>query len=106
MRSVTILIAASTLHFLIGLWISSKSFAYVFSSIDTGRELSITEKIYNFAVDLLFFPIVTIFINTGYEGSNLFTNYFPFIINSALWGIIIAYGCKIIFKSTDKIERV
>lgn len=97
MKSVILVILISALHFFISLWLSIKSFAHAFSFFDTGRELTIIEKINYWAVEILFFPIVTIFENSSYEGTSRIAEYFPFILNSILWGVFIIFGYKLIF---------
>ena len=101
MKFIILAITISILHFMIGLWLSSKSFGHAFSVFDTGKKLSVLEKINNVVVEVLFFPIVTIFENTTYEGSNLIAQYFPFMLNSALWGILIVYGYNIILHRNN-----
>ena len=96
MKSAFLALAISILHFVVGLWLFTKSFAYAFSAVDIGRQLTLIEKINYIVVEILLFPIVTLFENTTYEGTTLFTQYFPFMLNSALWGIFITYGYNII----------
>ena len=98
MKSVTLVVIISILHFFISMWLSIKSFAHAFSYFDTGRELTIIEKINYWVVEILFFPIVTIFENSSYEGTSGVAQYIPFILNSMLWGIFIVFGCKLIFN--------
>ena len=97
MKSLILVLTIAILHFVIGLWLSMKSFSHAFSVFDTGRELTLMEKINHLIVEVLFFPIVTIFETTNYEGRNVVAQYFPFMLNSILWGIFIAFGYKIIF---------
>ena len=97
MRSIILVVIASALHFFISIWLSIKSFAHTYSFIDTGRELTILEKINYWVVEILFFPIITIIEKTSYEDTSAITQYIPFALNSLLWGIFIVYGCKLIF---------
>lgn len=97
MKSIILVLTISIFHFMIGLWLSMKSFGHAFSAFDTGTELTMMEKINNLIVEVLFFPIVTIFENTAYEGTNVLAQYFPFMLNSAVWGILIVYGYNSIF---------
>ena len=96
MKFVILVVIISVLHFFISTWLSIKSFAHAFSFFDTGRELTIIEKINYWVVEILFFPIVTIFENSSYEGARGIAQYIPLILNSMLWGIIIVFGCKLI----------
>ena len=98
MKSVTIVLAISIFHFVLGLWLSIKSFSDVFSSFNTGRDLTLMGKITYIIVEVLFFPIVTMFEATNYEGASVVAQYFPFVLNSLFWGILIVFGCKIIFQ--------
>ncbi len=66
-----------------GLWLSSKSFSSVVSAVYAHRELTFSGQINDLVADILYFPIVTIIVNTTYEGTSLFTKYIPFILNSA-----------------------
>jgi len=45
MKSVISAFVISILHFVIGLWLSSKSHGSVVSAVNTGRELTFVEKI-------------------------------------------------------------
>ena len=98
MRSVIVAVVVATLHFIVSLWLFAKSFGYVFTAFDTGRELTLIERINYFLVEILFFPIVTIFEATNYEGTNTITQYLPFILNSVLWGIFIVFVWSIISR--------
>jgi len=98
MKSVILVVIISVLHFFISIWLSIKSFGHAFSFFDTGRELTIIEKINYWAVEILFFPIITIIENTSYEDMSGLAQYIPFILNSMLWGILIVFGFKLIFK--------
>ena len=97
MKSIISLFIISVLHFFIGIWLSIRSFGHVFSVVDSGRELTVIEKINYWVVEVLFFPIVTIFEKSSYEGTSGIAQYFPFILNSILWGIVIVFGYKLIF---------
>jgi len=97
MKSVILVFVISALHYFIGLWLSLKSFGHAFSVFDTGRELTLIEKINYLVVEILLFPIVTIIEATNYVGKGLISQYFPFMLNSMLWGIFIVFGHKIIF---------
>ena len=99
MKSVISVFVISIIHLISGLWLSSKSFSSVVSAVNAHRELTFSEQINDLVADFLFFPIVTIFVNSTYEGTSLFTKYIPFILNSAFWGILIVYGYKIIFHN-------
>ncbi len=85
-------------HFIVSLWLFAKSFAYAFSAFDTSRELTLIERINYFLVEILFFPIVTIFEATNYEGTSTIAQYFPFILNSMLWGIFIVIVWNVISR--------
>jgi len=98
MKSIILVFIVAILHFFISLWLSIKSFAHAFANFDTGRELSVIEKINYWAVEVLFFPLVTIFEKSSYEGKSEIAQYFPFILNSALWGIFIVFSYKLIFQ--------
>lgn len=98
MKLISSAFVISILHFVFGQWLSSKSFSSVVTAVIEGRELTFAEKINDLAVNLLFFPIATLFINTTYEGSTIFTEYLPFILNSILWGVLIVYLCNKIFR--------
>ena len=96
MKSIALVLIVSVLHFFIGLWLSFRSFGHVFSGFDDGRELTLIEKFNYWAIEILFFPVVTIFENSSYEGMSKIAQYFPFILNSVLWGILIVFGYKLI----------
>ena len=96
MKSALLVVIISTIHFVAGLWLSIKSFSQTFSAFDMNRELTMLEKINYVIVEVLFFPVVTLFKTTDYEGENLITQYLPFVLNSALWGVCIVFGYKII----------
>ena len=98
MKQVILVIVISIFHFVIGIWLSIKSFGHAFSVFDTGRDLTLLEKINYIIVEILFFPIVLIFEKSSYEGQNIFAQYLPFILNSILWGVLITYGCYFILK--------
>ncbi len=92
MKSVILVVAIATLHFFVGLWLFTKSFSHAFSVFDTGRELTLIERINYYLVEILFFPIVSLVEATNYEGTNIIAQYLPFILNSVLWGILIAFS--------------
>ncbi len=98
MKSVILVAIISVVHFFTSLWLSHKSFAHAFSFFDTGRELTVIEKINYWLVEILFFPVVTMFENSSYDGSSGVAQYVPFILNSMLWGIFIVFGCKLIYN--------
>ena len=99
MKSVILVVVIATLHFFVGLWLFAKSFGHIFSVFDTGRELTLIERINYYLVEILFFPIVTIVEATNYEGKNVIAQYLPFMLNSVLWGILI-------FFAWNKISRL
>lgn len=76
MKSAVLALAIAIVHFVVGLWLSTKSFAHAFSAVDIGRQLTLIEKINYLVVEILFFPIITLFENTTYEGTTLFAQYF------------------------------
>jgi len=98
MKSIISVFVISALHFFVGIWLSIRSFGHVFSVFDSGRELTFLEKINYWVVEILFFPIVTIFESSSYEGTSEIAKYFPFILNSALWGIFIFFAYKLMFR--------
>jgi hypothetical protein len=98
MKSTILILAISALHFFISIWLSIKSFGHAFSFFDTGRELTHLEKLNYWVVEILFFPIVTIFERSSYEGSSEIAKYYPFALNSMLWGIFIFFAYKLIFR--------
>jgi len=97
MKSIVLVFAISALHFFVGIWLSVRSFGHVFSVFDSGRELTSIEKINYWVVEILFFPIVTIFEKSNYEGTSAINQYTPFILNSLLWGISIVFAYKLFF---------
>ncbi len=97
MKSVISVLLITTVHFVIGLWLAMKSFGQVIAAYDANRELDNIEKIIYLIVEVMFFPIVTIFERTGYEGTTYVSQYFPFFLNSLFWGVIIIFGYNFIF---------
>jgi hypothetical protein len=98
MKSIILVFAISALHFFVGIWLSVRSFGHVFSVFDTGRELTSIEKINYWVVEILFFPIVTVFERSNYESASAIEEYIPFILNSILWGIFIVLSFKLFFN--------
>ena len=98
MKTIALVLACSGIHFFISFWLSIRSFSHTFSAFDTGRDLTILEKINYIAVEILFFPVVTIFEKTTYDGSGIIGQYIPFIMNSTLWGLVLVYGYKFLIR--------
>ena len=96
MKSIILVFVISAVHYFISIWLSMKSFANVYAYFDTRRELTAIDDINNWVVEILFFPIVTIFENSSYEGASVVAQYIPFILNSMLWGIVIVFVYKLI----------
>ena len=96
MKSIISVFTISALHFFVGIWLSIRSFGHVFSVFDSARELTLIEKINYWVVEILFFPIVTIFENSSYEGTSEIAKYFPFVWNSIFWGIFIVFAYRLI----------
>lgn len=88
----------SIIHYLISVWLSTKSFAHAFHYFDTGKELKIMQIINYWLVEMLFFPIVTIFENSNYVGTSGVASQIPFILNSMLWGVFIVFVCRLIIN--------
>lgn len=98
MKPIILVVIISVFHYFISTWLSAKSFAHAYSFFDTGKELTILEKVNYWLVEILFFPMVIIFENSDYQGTNGLAQHLPFILNSLLWGIFIVFGCKLIFN--------
>lgn len=97
MKSIISVFSISALHFFVGIWLSVRSFGHVFSVFDSGRELTSIEIINYWIVEILFFPIVTIFEKSNYQAVSAIGQYIPFILNSMLWGIFIVLSFKLFF---------
>ena len=97
MKSIILVFAISVLHYFVGIWLSVRSFGHVFSVFDSGRELTSIEKINYWVVEILFFPIVTVFEKSNFEGASAIEQYIPFILNSMLWGVFIVFTYKLFF---------
>ncbi len=98
MKSIILVFVISILHFFVGIWLSIRSFGHVFSVFDSGKDLTFMEKINYWVVEILFFPIVTLFEKSNYEGASSLGQYIPFILNSFLWGVFIVFTYKLLFN--------
>ena len=98
MKSIAFIFAISVVHYFMSIWLSFNSFGHIYSSYDTGRGLTFLENINYWVVEILFFPIVTIFERSNFEGTSEIAKLFPFALNSGLWGIFIFFAYKSIFR--------
>ena len=84
------IILFASVHFFLHLILFTYTFASAMEKFESGGATTLIEKICQFLVSILQFPIVSIFDAIKHSGAlPSVLQYIPFVLNSGLWGMLL-----------------